>query len=819
MTKQESNKTGGRNLFLAGYGRQVFTTLPLGGILLLIFFFVFGYDADLLWINILVLAIWLILVFIAFRYRADGEIWRNYRWIIAPTVIILLFLFNVSWAQSAIAASSLEKSVFKSAHSSVFQLHAEYPSQILFDATEPSEIRLWVTGLSNCAYVTISGNGLLFTVKPSSDAPVEWSEQPTLKFDRTTTAITLLAQPSQLLEKDTQTVQLYLNSGGAPLETKDWKLTVESKRNSQTRNWKKNFLATGGTIVSLITAIFVGIKQLEEEKKRQKIKQVEQSMASFDADLINDLSVSLNKHLNLIADWDEWDRTLQDQFRARYFSLFDEKNKNAITFWIALADKTLTDIGNDVELCLRVCERIFDSPEEKPICASKQLQSALKWDGKALLSLVQDHPNSTAIVKRIAKNYPVEIKTTIIRELNKDYQKEIKILGRELNVPTEYPLLESLFWRYYVSKSDEEKLKEWLSLHRLSHSPFVDADTPFTFLPENDESILVDLTSTGFSFDLPPQEEAYFKFNDPWDLRTAIYSFCKTLPNTVASQSFIVLSSPSLLIDFEKESAINLVLHALGEQWISIITDEPTTFHDLNVHQQKVLARLLCWHYGSAHSVLARLSNEIDNKHALALSEDQRADQGAMNKEQKARMFLKKVSNWLDGTVSTPVHIEEIPYLVDLRPSSTYRTIFLMPSLDLGFQSKITILPEKYDVVDAIINRLVIHNYTFIHFYLTDRNWWAIDDEVLTRIINDRVRYCAAQSAQPDEQIHTLNNLFIPHDKEEAEKTLARKANGSPGRMVRLGQKLLLQHVEKYSTSDKENYEYLHIEDLEALKA
>ena len=39
------------------------------------------------------------------------------------------------------------------------------------------------------------------------------------------------------------------------------------------------------------------------------------------------------------------------------------------------------------------------------------------------------------------------------------------------------------------------------------------------------------------------------------------------------------------------------------------------------------------------------------------------------------------------------------------------------------------------------------------------------------------------------------------------------KANGSPGEMVRLGQKLLLQHIAKYPPQED-----LHVEDLIALE-
>lgn len=834
--------------FWAGYGFQVGIAPGLAFVLMGVFILLFGYTTDglwwnavsnLFWTNVVILLLWFGFIVFLFRRRQDnsqkmqdyyrGERWRDYRWIIAPVVLILLFLFDTSWAQSTLSIASLQKSVFKSASLGAFEIHAEYPSQILFDDTDQSEFHIWVTGSFDCVNLEISGKGLLFAFKPTLDSSIEWSEKLNIQFDKNTNTSTLLMQPAQPPEFGSQLVQIKLSSSGQELETTDWLISIESKRDSQIRDWKKNFLGTGSTVVSLITAVFVGIKQLEEEKKRQRAERIKQAIADFDADAKTDLSKALQEYWDLTADWDEWDKGLQEQFRKAFTSFIEEK------LWDSLAVKTTTEIVGNVILLLQLCKRIFrnekekltskskkhdplqgnvpvaENEKERPILILEKLQSALEQDGNKLLSLVRGHSESITIAKRIVKNYPEEIKNDILRKYNKEYKKEINLLARELGIPTEYPLLESLFWRYSVTNQNEGKLKEWLSLRKLSQSPFVDAITPFTSLSENNEGYLVDLVPTGFSFDFPSDKQIRFRFNDAWDIRTAVYGFCKTIPSTVASKAFLVLVPPFLMIDYEKETALNIVLHALGEQWLNTIADEPAAFYDLNIYRQKVLARLLCWHYGSLDSVLVRLSREIDNKYPLISSENQQ-NQGE-RKGKNARGFLKKAPHWLEGTASTPVQFGEIPHLLDLRPSSTQRTFLLMPSVDLDFQTTISISPEKYDVFDTIVDWLSIHNYTFIHFYLADQQWWRVEEERLIRIINERIRHCVIQEDNHENQINSLNELFVRHEKEEAEKILAQKANGSPGRMVRLGQKLLLQHVEKYPLD-----EFLHIEDLETLE-
>jgi hypothetical protein len=85
---------------------------------------------------------------------------------------------------------------------------------------------------------------------------------------------------------------------------------------------------------------------------------------------------------------------------------------------------------------------------------------------------------------------------------------------------------------------------------------------------------------------------------------------------------------------------------------------------------------------------------------------------------------------------------------------------------------------------------------------------------MLIQILNQRIQRCVIQENTPSDQgINTFNDLFIRHDEEEAEKILARKANGSPGEMVRLGKDLFVQHVANHSLDEN-----LHIEDLIALE-
>ncbi|MBV6396911.1 MAG: hypothetical protein HFACDABA_02515 [Anaerolineales bacterium] len=795
MTKN-NDKTNGGKLFLAGYGLQVLIAPALAGILLAIFFWGFGYDADLLWTNIFILAFWLVLVLVTFLRRPDGDIWRNYRWIISPAVLILLFLFNTSWAQSTLTTLSLKKNAFRTALLDSSQIHAEYPSQILFDDTEPSEIHLWVTNLSNCADVTVSGNGLLFAVKPSSDSPLDWHEQLTLKFNGTTTAITLLTQSSQPPATDSQRVQINLSSGGVPVEAQDWVVVVESKRDSQIRGWKTNFLDTGGTIVSLITAIFVGIKQLEEEKKRQKAEQIKQAIDTLEANAKSDFAKIVKEHLNLTADIDEWDKALQDQFRNKYSLLIEND------LWVAIAGKTLDEIRSRVELCLQVCIMIFKDKEEKPISTLKQLQSALQTDENAprdLLTMLKDHPASIEIAKQIASAFPPDLKRKTIAYNVSEFPDQIRILRFELDFPDfdSFPL-QRQFTFFAKPHTSEDRLTSWLKARELDYSLFADTDSPFYSV--SNKPLLIDSVAPGFTLQLSNLQNATFEFANSWDAGAALFEYCKSFQSAVKikEETFFIAITPSLIEDYGIDQPHKLYLHALAEQWIWSLAETPTLLYSLQDEQRDLAGRLLCWHDLSPSITVNKIERYARNFKV-----------GTKNQT----TFSSKIKEWLTMVGSDDLRTEETNALIGLRPVPKQNSLFLISAIDLNPAVEEQLSSGLREKLASQSDWLSVHDCQQIHFQIGNKKRLFVPQPSLVTQCNNRVRICSQS------KVDAFNFLFIPHNEEPAEDILARKANGSPGRMVRLGQKLLLQHVEKYSPSDKDNYKYLHIEDLEALQA
>src|SRR5690606_15118882 len=277
------------------------------------------------------------------------------------------------------------------------------------------------------------GQGLLFAIKPSSDdTSIQWNDTLDIRFEKETNATTLLIQPSKSPEFDSRSIQLKLDSNGKSLETADWLVIVESKRDSQVRNWKKNFLDISGIVVSLITAVFAGVKQLEEEKKRQRGERIKQAKDTFDAEIKNDFSRTLQNHLKLTADWKEWDEGLQDNFRKQYLQ-FIENN-----LWDVLSIQSITDLKSGVDQCIQLCERMFEDENGKSISTLNQLQSAFQQDEAAplaLLRMFKDYPACIDIAKQIAVAFSPELKKKTINEYAHKFPGQIRDLRIELDFP------------------------------------------------------------------------------------------------------------------------------------------------------------------------------------------------------------------------------------------------------------------------------------------------------------------------------------------------------------------------------------------------
>lgn len=788
------NRSGG-NRNLSGYVEQLFIVPVVAAILLIFFYAFFGFDPNLLQINTAILVIWLSLVLLSFLIRPNGELWREYRWIIAPAVLILLFLFDTSWAQSTLSTSVLQKGVIErvALHNGL-QLNVEFPSRILYDGSSEAEARLWTIGSfgsrdSIPLKIESNNNELLFAIKTESEAPLQWARSVEMELSEEVRAVTLVVQPLRYTDLKPQRTTLNVFTGGTKLNTADWQpLSIESRWDAQLRAWKTNILGTSSIVVSLIVAIFAGVKQFEEEKKRRRADEIRQAIDTFDTAAKDELTKILKQTLELVRDWDEWDRTLQTRFSEKISTFFQSRD-----FCESLVEKSISDLPGDIDVCQQLSAITSIAPEQPRL-----IGSSLQHNAQDLLTLLKNYPHSLALVEKITRSFPPDLKTKIPDDYKSDFLPQILELKHELGfVDLDGFPLKSQFHFYLETAAPEDRLAVWLQKHELCYSPFIDAVTPHTLVPSEDKSgeegkRFIDLVPTGFVLPALEQKTEEFILASSWDTSAALFEYVRNLPTKTKGEAFVVLMTPTMVSDFGTEQPRELFLHALAEQWLWALAETSAGYYSLRETQRPLLRRLLCWHGGSASAVVNSLEQIL----------------GERLDDRRTKNLFKKTGEWLATTDNSELRKEEINGLIELRPFPAQFTLLLISSADWWMQAGGQLSPDVHRGLDKNAEWLQMHGWALVHFVISKskNEYQAISIQELEKQCRQRMLICSGGRMEAFEQ------LFAPHSKEAADHILARKASGSPGKMVRLGQALLLRHLVQHP---QENW--LRIEDLEAL--
>ncbi|HEX2974321.1 MAG TPA: hypothetical protein VHO68_00150, partial [Bacteroidales bacterium] len=583
-------------------------------------------------------------------------------------------------------------------------------------------------------------------------------------------------------------------------------IKLEGKQNAQNRLWLVAFLDAADVIISLIIAVFAGLKQLEDEEKRKKKEareegehrkqaqkdeekrqrstEIKQAIDSFVIDLKSEFSSALQKYIVLVQDWGEWERPLQNQFREKLEFFF-----RSDLCWEILLDKSVSDLEKDISLLLRVCTSA--SVSEKYLKEVKLLHKfiaeILSGDISALQELLKEYrgePLKRLFITRIARQK--FIFSPKLPELQKDVIEEYRSELGFITTDKKDFVLRERFQNSLVEKENDSTLIEWLQKHNLHFSPFIDADIPYTLWPNKKTNFFIDAVTSGFNASLDKANQL-FSFTSTWDLQAALYEFCKNLPDQIQKEIFAITLIARTLVDHQT-SPQAMVLHQLAEEWLWLLARDFELFYDLKqTHYMPLVKRLLIWHCGSPSATIGRLTQlreiKSNNKHIAMLD------------------------SWLSKTGTEPFHLKEINAFIELRPPAKNRTLLIASSSTLPFELNDQLINKHHQSINEIGDWLEIHNWTVVHFMLSKTGSQAILPNQLTQQCRQRVQVCS------NGLVDAFDLLFAPHDKEPADIILAGKANGSPGEMVRLGQKLLLQHVEKCPPEED-----LHIEDLIAIQ-
>jgi hypothetical protein len=633
------------------------------------------------------------------------------------------------------------------------------------------------------ASITIASSDLFFAIPTSNDTPPQWTKMLTVPLQKDDKTLSILIRPAQPAQDFTKVAFITVQSPHTELTLQSATppaVKLEGSQDAQRRLWLGALMDTGSiSLIAGIALAWLEIQRRETEEKRKRENEVTRAIETFDDSKV------LEDHRDLIRDWNKWEKELQDQFRDKYAS-FMEKD-----LWEAIANKTLEEVKEDVQRLLPICERIFEDKESKPISIIKRLQEALQNDARALLSMLKEYPESIGIAKQIARNLPDDLKKQIPEKQKDEFLQEIILLKEELGFPdTKSFPLQSQFRFSTVPSHAEARLAAWLEKHGLRCSPFADKVSPYTSMPL-DEKLLIEHVPAGFSFPAFEHSTQHFRFANSWDAGAAWFEYAKNLPQKIKNETFVAALTPSMIANFGVEQPRHLFLHALAEGWAWTLADAPAIYYSLGKSQRALAGRLLCWHGGSPFPIVHSLEQILGRK----------------KDEKGTKKFIENVAAWLENVEANDLRKEEIPALLELRPSSKQQfTLALVSSVDWQTSASAEMPPDVHQALDGEAEWLKAHGWALVCFMISDSNPQMISEDNLTKQCQQRVQICS------DEQVEALESLFAPNFEEPADLLLARKAAGSPGKMVELGQNLLLQHVEKYSPDEP-----LHIEDLLAL--
>jgi len=747
--KAEANQNG-RAGFLTNK-KELLWTFGLSLALVLVFEFFFAYnsnaphwglDGRLPIIAFATFSLWFIVIWLI-DFEASGSFFRNYRWIASPAIVLIIFLLGVSWAQSKLIEETIEQYIVLSFEvDSTSNAYIRYPKNIPIGNTSNFEISIWSNkdwlgcALPVTLVISSTDNALLFASQPESEKLINWKNTIQVILRKDAREAVLLVQPAQTPSEESLSSNLKVN--GIVQEEKE-PISIESARVAQIRKWKSLFLENGSIVFPLISAALAWFKQKEDEKKKEQKETIKQFIENFEEKAQKDLTGTLDL-LERLLSTDEWEAQLLDELREKFTSFFEKH------LWQAPSTLYVEPMEKGGDRFLSLWETIFDEkiPTPKELDALKKLKLATKFED--LEQILLSFPQSAAVLNILAKSRfskPITLKSERIRR-----EEQIR------------------FWA--KTSSENPKLKAWLHIHGLTTSPFLDAETPYTLMPDKRQMLIEPYSSFDFSKDEILYQGSSLIFKNQWDADAGIFEYLKQSRLIPHQQPFIVLMS-SNIVQIEHEPQ-DFILRALAESWLFEIVEDETVFYALSESQRGLIGKLLLWHQGSANSAIAKIEMALEYK--LYKFRDKKED---------FHILAKKISTWLNAFNLDILKGGEVQTLLRIRPPATNFTLVL----------------NSIDHLKSVSNEIAqTPDWKFVNIQISVQNPILVGEKNLVTICRERIKICSQG------QVNALEELCIPHDGPPADEILAQKAKSSPGEMVRLGQALLLRHVEIHSPDD-----------------
>jgi hypothetical protein len=324
-----------------------------------------------------------------FIRRTWPETWRDNRWLILPAALIALWWINSTWIVTYETSKKWKVQEIHPAPLHSDSLRIAYPRQIPLDQPGNNILKIWCddTVDKNCGnrrvILNSADDSVLFSM--DTEPPIWKSKLPVQLNPRGKEQVILLIRnPAE--ENNQVSLGVQDNNVNKHFGT----ITFESESEAQARNFWLTLLQGGSIAITVITAIFAGLKQWDEQRRKDEkelLKELISKLRAVDnkeSEKIAQLTIEIYEKLDMIAAWGPRSKKeIQFAFEKWITELCD-KEENLAENWHTKVSDRQTNEFKDQGLVILNSFAINSSPYEGLLEKIKQASPSYIQSNKAV---------------------------------------------------------------------------------------------------------------------------------------------------------------------------------------------------------------------------------------------------------------------------------------------------------------------------------------------------------------------------------------------------------------------------------------------------
>ncbi|MEJ5223059.1 MAG: hypothetical protein WHV44_01285 [Anaerolineales bacterium] len=499
-----------------------------------------------------------------------------------------------------------------------------------------------------------------------------------------------------------------------------------------------NLLQSGSVFFTIIGAIIAGLKQLDEQKINERKRAIDALLSRM-----SNFKYENGKLNDLIKEIEgeirDWDALWTDDQKSKFKEIYTELFRGSKDLWQEAA--RLPNASDFIKTAIAIFGIAgIDCPG-----TLKDLE--IKYPGYK--------PESAAAY------YPPE-----------DYPLA-KVLGAESGT--------------VLDANNAPADNSHIDLWGMRFHPFGDWRAPYYYgklrVKEFYFPLLDKIT---FSYRGARNEHQTYYFPTRWDLLAGLYAYCvdyadRSKPDLLSQsrETFFVPLFPSDLPSWRTEGHfIDYLLHALAGAWMRALAHNPYLIDENTPIEQQLVAELLVNRYGNSAAVKRALFAQFAHPELpLSPSTD----------------FLKLLDQVSPGRIASPKNLSG---LLSLRPLGTKYTHYLCAEIaptgishgTLSFYLHNAHIEDELRATQAFV----------VRFLLAGKQTSAdqvlrMEPDALLSLLDYRIKL-STNNLSPQ----TFLDLFYPPPEQGVLDRFIRRANGSPGTIVKMAHDILAQHLEQF---------------------